>query len=567
MALPLSPSHSLAAKLVPAQAASKRKGEGRGGCQRGLAGGRALRSGGTLERGDSGALDPLAQLGDALGGVGAAAKHAEAAELVIAQAESKGRAEGGCQQGPTRERALRCCGALERGDRAAPEPFTQLGDALGGVGATALVVDAAELAAAQPASKGGAEGGCFLARPDKRAGATVRWRTRASVGAVTNPVEAAEVVAAQAASEGEGAWGCQRGLTRGRALRCGGTLERGDCAAPEPLAQLGDALGGVGAVEIAVEAAEMVEAQAASRGEGGDGCQMGLPICQERAEGALRCGCALERGDGAAREPLAQLGDALAGVGAAATVVEAAELVAPQAASKGCGPFNTPETAHRGRGRQHEAEQPRADDANAGFIEAQGADCIVLSQPLHKNPKHLARRRAGHSCEQQLGRWLTLALDAAAQGRTTEGIFALIPRQIRVPHRLHIHHEAVAVQPCQLRQQLLATCHHHPPQLSGLLQALHVQVGDVSDACGLRLPLDVTVAQMAQPTPQLAPPQSIVQPTPQLAARAGAPRHAQRLEPAQSCGVRLTKRGLEHIVGRHQGYATLHPRRAFRLLL
>eukprot|EP00964_Phaeocystis_antarctica_P062469 scaffold37429_cov60-Phaeocystis_antarctica.AAC.9 len=69
---------------------------------------------------------------------------------------------------------------------------------------------------------------------------------------------------------------------------------------------------------------------------------------------------------------------------------------------------------------------------------------------------------------------------------------------------------------------------------------------------------------MAQPAPQLAPPQSIVQPTPQLAARAGAPRRAHRLEPAQSCGVRLLKRGLEHIFGRQQGYATLHPRRAFR---
>ena len=125
------------------------------------------------------------------------------------------------------------------------------------------------------------------------------------------------------------------------------------------------------------------------------------------------------------------------------------------------------------------------------------------------------------------------------------------------------------MQPCELRQQLLAACHHHPPQPSSVLQALHVQVGDVSDAvaCGLRLPLDVTVAQLAQWTPQLVPPQSSVEPTPQLAARAGAPRHAHRFEPAQSRCVRLTKRGLEHIFGRHQGHTMLRPQRDLSLLL
>ena len=38
-----------------------------------------------------------------------------------------------------------------------------------------------------------------------------------------------------------------------------GALEFGDCAAPEPLAQLGDALCGVGA-GMGAEAAELVEA-------------------------------------------------------------------------------------------------------------------------------------------------------------------------------------------------------------------------------------------------------------------------------------------------------------------
>ena len=41
---------------------------------------------------------------------------------------------------------------------------------------------------------------------------------------------------------------CQRALTRKRTLLGGGALERGHGASLEPLAQLGDALGGVGAV-------------------------------------------------------------------------------------------------------------------------------------------------------------------------------------------------------------------------------------------------------------------------------------------------------------------------------
>ena len=43
-------------------------------------------------------------------------------------------------------------------------------------------------------------------------------------------------------------------------------------------------------------------------------------------------GGALERGDGAALERLAQLVDALGSVGAAAVIIEAAELVVGQAA-------------------------------------------------------------------------------------------------------------------------------------------------------------------------------------------------------------------------------------------
>ena len=44
--------------------------------------------------------------------------------------------------------------------------------------------------------------------------------------------------------------------------------------------------------------------------------------------------CALERGHGASLEPLAQLGDALCGVGAFAVLTDAAELVLGQAATR-----------------------------------------------------------------------------------------------------------------------------------------------------------------------------------------------------------------------------------------
>ena len=44
--------------------------------------------------------------------------------------------------------------------------------------------------------------------------------------------------------------------------------------------------------------------------------------------------CALQRGHGASLEPLAQLGDALGGVGAFAAIINAAELVPGQAATR-----------------------------------------------------------------------------------------------------------------------------------------------------------------------------------------------------------------------------------------
>ena len=56
---------------------------------------------------------------------------------------------------------------------------------------------------------------------------------------------------------------CQWALTQKQTLRGGGAPKRGHGAPLEPLAELGDALGGVGAVTLSIEAAELVVIQAA----------------------------------------------------------------------------------------------------------------------------------------------------------------------------------------------------------------------------------------------------------------------------------------------------------------
>ena len=56
---------------------------------------------------------------------------------------------------------------------------------------------------------------------------------------------------------------CQWALTQKQTLRGGGAPKRGHGAPLEPLAELGDALGGVGAVAITIDAAELVGIQAA----------------------------------------------------------------------------------------------------------------------------------------------------------------------------------------------------------------------------------------------------------------------------------------------------------------
>ena len=56
---------------------------------------------------------------------------------------------------------------------------------------------------------------------------------------------------------------CQWALTQKQPLWGGGALERGHGAPLEPLAQLGDALRGVGAAAVPIKAAEHVFGQAA----------------------------------------------------------------------------------------------------------------------------------------------------------------------------------------------------------------------------------------------------------------------------------------------------------------
>ena len=54
--------------------------------------------------------------------------------------------------------------------------------------------------------------------------------------------------------------------TKANTLGAGGALQRGHGALLERLAQLGDALGGVGAAAILIEATDLVVGQAASMG-------------------------------------------------------------------------------------------------------------------------------------------------------------------------------------------------------------------------------------------------------------------------------------------------------------
>ena len=66
-----------------------------------------------------------------------------------------------------------------------------------------------------------------------------------------------------------------------------------------------------------------------------DGQKSGVSRGADTKANTLGAGGALQRGHGALLERLAQLGDALGGVGAAAILIEATDLVVGQAASMG----------------------------------------------------------------------------------------------------------------------------------------------------------------------------------------------------------------------------------------
>ena len=86
----------------------------------------------------------------------------------------------------------------------------------------------------------------------------------------------AELVVSQTASTVEaGGEACQGALTERRAVWGGDALERGHGAPLERTAQLGDALSGVGAVAILIDAAELVAGQAAT-GRRRSECQWAL---------------------------------------------------------------------------------------------------------------------------------------------------------------------------------------------------------------------------------------------------------------------------------------------------
>ena len=80
-----------------------------------------------LERGHCASLEPLAQLGDALCGVGADAMTVDAAELVLGQAATRSEE---CQWALTEDRTLSGGGALEVGDHRLLEDGCERGGAL-----------------------------------------------------------------------------------------------------------------------------------------------------------------------------------------------------------------------------------------------------------------------------------------------------------------------------------------------------------------------------------------------------------------------------------------------------
>ena len=103
--------------------------------------------------------------------------------------------------------------------------------------------------------------------------------------------------------------------------RGGGALELGDSRLFEDGSERGGAL-----------VSDVVVLEAAKHGGGWGSERRGVSMGADTRANTMGW-CALERGHHVLLEPLAQLGDPLSGVGAAAFIIEAAELVPAQAAT------------------------------------------------------------------------------------------------------------------------------------------------------------------------------------------------------------------------------------------
>ena len=114
---------------------------------------------------------------------------------------------------------------------------------------------------------------------------------------------------------------CQRALTLKRTLWGGGALELLDLCLFEDGGERGGAL-----------VSDAVASEPVNERWSGDGERSGVSRGADTKANTLGAGGALQRGHGALLERLAQLGDALGGVGATALIVEAAELVVGQTA-------------------------------------------------------------------------------------------------------------------------------------------------------------------------------------------------------------------------------------------
>ena len=138
-------------------------------------------------------------------------------------------------------------GALERGDGGPHEPLAQLGDALGGVGAVALAVDAAELVVGQAATgKEVVSTGADMKANTSGAVAHSRLVIFVSLRMAASAVAPWALMLLPPRLRARGRMGtvraCQWALTQKQTLRGGGALEVGDLRLIEDGSKRSDAL-------------------------------------------------------------------------------------------------------------------------------------------------------------------------------------------------------------------------------------------------------------------------------------------------------------------------------------